>query len=91
MTLPSVLFGFLLASLLGSLFHLWKGGKFGRLILYLFLAWIGFWLGHLAGSWLNIGLGRVGPLNLLTALIGCVALLWAGYWISLVKPQEPAS
>lgn len=88
MTLPSLLFGFVLSSLLGSLFHLWRGGKLGRLILYLLLSWVGFWGGHLLGNSLGIHIGQVGPLNLGLALVGCVLFLFAGHWIAMIKPEN---
>ena len=33
MTIPALLFGLLLASLYGTLFHLWRGGSGGRILL----------------------------------------------------------
>ena len=42
MTTPGYLLGFLLASLIGVMFHLWRGGRIGRLVLFLVLSWAGF-------------------------------------------------
>jgi len=35
MTLPAFLLGFVLSTLYGAAFHLWRGGSIGRLFFYL--------------------------------------------------------
>jgi len=75
MTVPSLIVGFVLASLYGALFHLVRGGGLGRLILYLALSWLGFALGHMIGSWSGWLLFPVGPLDFGTATIGSIILL----------------
>lgn len=88
MTLPSLLIGIVISSLYGTVFHLYRGGGFGRLLLYLVLAWIGFWLGHLLGNntgWIFFSLG---PLHLGTATIGTAGMLAFGYWLSLVERKS---
>ena len=42
MTIPSLIFAFLIASLYGALYHLIRGGRLGRLLLFLILGWAGF-------------------------------------------------
>ena len=88
MTLPSLLFGFLISSLYGAAFHLWRGGGAGRLLLYLLLAWIGFWGGHLLGNALGWTFLSLGPLRLGTATLGAAVALGIGYWLSLVEVGE---
>lgn len=89
MTLPAFLFGFLVSTLMGAAFHLWKGGGLGRLLLYLILAWIGFWGGHLLAGYLGFTFGSIGPLHLgMAFLIGAVTI-FGGYWLSLIKQEEP--
>lgn len=83
MTLPSLFIGFLIASLIGSLFHLWRGGGPGRLLLYLLLAWIGFWSGHIVGAVKNWNFLSLGPLRLGMAAVGSLVALSFGYWLSL--------
>ena len=63
MTFPSFLLGVVLSTLYGAAFHLWKGGKLARLIFYLILGWVGFWLGHLAASLLGWTFDRLGALH----------------------------
>jgi hypothetical protein len=88
MTLPAVLFGFLVSTLMGAAFHLWKGGGLGRLLLYLLLAWGGFWVGHLLGEMWEWSFGSVGPLHFGPAFILGVLTIGVGYWLSLVRREE---
>jgi hypothetical protein len=89
MTLPAFLFGFLISTLLGAIFHLWKDGGFGRLLLYLILAWVGFWAGHLIGNSLGWTFISIGPLRLGMALLAAAITLYAGNWLSLINQDEP--
>lgn len=88
MTLPAVLFGILVSTLMGAAFHLWKNGGFGRLVLYLILAWVGFWGGHLLGNRFGLTFGSIGPLRFGMALLTGVITLFAGHWLSLTRPEE---
>ena len=85
MTIPSIIIGIVISSIYGVAFHLWRGGGFGRLILYIVLAWIGFWIGHLIGFNQNWTFASLGPLRLGTATVGAVITLGFGYWLSLVE------
>ena len=88
MTLPTFLFGLLLSTLYGAAFHLWKGGGFGRLILYLFLGWIGFWAGHLIAGQLDWTFDSLGQLHFGTATACSLLILSAGHWLSLVQVER---
>jgi hypothetical protein len=85
MTIPAILFGILVSTFIGAAFHLWRGGNIGRLLLYILLAWAGFWGGHLLGSALSWTFLGVGPLAFGMALLGSFVVLGFGYWFSLVK------
>ena len=85
MTLPAIILGIVIASLVGSVFHLWRGGGLGRLVTYLALCQLGFWLGHWAGIRLGWEFWSVGPLRLGTAILGCLVILAVGYWLSLIQ------
>lgn len=85
MTIPALLLGVLIATFVGALFHLWKDGGPGRLLLYIVLSWVGFWLGHVVGLLMDWSFWGVGALRLGTALFGCVFVLFLGYWLSLVQ------
>ena len=89
MTLPAVLFGILVSTLMGAIFHLWKNGGFGRLILYLILAWTGFWIGHLLANHFGLTFGSVGPLRFGMGLLVGIGALFAGHWLSLIRQEEP--
>jgi hypothetical protein len=85
MTIPAIFFGVLVSTCIGAGFHLIKGGSLGRLFLYILLAWIGFWVGHLIGEFLNWTFLSIGPLHFGTALVGCFLFLLVGYWLSLIR------
>jgi hypothetical protein len=87
MTLPAMLLGFLLSTLYGAVFHLWKGGGAGRLLLDLALAWAGFWAGQYAGNFLNLTIGKIGPLQLGIATAFAVVFLLVGHFLSL-EPEK---
>ena len=89
MTLPALLFGFLVSTLMGAVFHLWKDGGLGRLLLYVILAWVGFWGGHILANVLGWTFGSLGPLRLVMAILVGAVTLYAGYWLSLIKREEP--
>ena len=84
--MPALFLGFLISSLIGALFHLWKDGGPGRLLLYLILSWMGFGAGHFLGGLIDFTFLSYGELYLGAALTGCVLFLCIGYWLSLVKP-----
>lgn len=88
MTVPALLFGALLASLLGALYHLALGGPGSRLIVYLLLAWAGFALGHLAGVLFGWNFLQAGPLHVGPAVISALVFLGVGDW--LTRTERPA-
>jgi len=88
MTIPALLFGIFLSTLYGAAFHFWRGGDKKRLILYILLAWVGFWLGQILGTKLGWSFAEVGSLNLGMATLGAAMFLAAGYWLSLVEVDK---
>jgi hypothetical protein len=85
MTIPTLIFAFLISSLLGALYHLIRGGGLGRLFLNLFLSWAGFVLGHFAGLWQGWLLFPMGQLDLGLSILGSLILLVVVDWISHFK------
>jgi uncharacterized membrane protein YeaQ/YmgE (transglycosylase-associated protein family) len=90
MSIPTLVLGLILSTLYGALFHLWRGGNAGRLLLYLLLAWIGFWLGQLIANYFNVSFDTLGQLHLLFATLGSLIFLAIGYWLSLVQTENEA-
>ena len=64
MTLPTLIFGGLVATLYGAIFHLIRGGGLGKLLLYILLSWAGFFLGQYIGERTSWEFINVGALNL---------------------------
>lgn len=87
MTLPSFVLGATIATLFGAAFHLWRGGGLSRLLLYMFLAWLGFWGGHWIAAQLDLGLFRVGPLFLGIGILSSVGTLFLGHWLVVMQPR----
>jgi hypothetical protein len=90
MTAPSFLLGFILATLYGVAFHFWRGGGAGRLLLYLTLSWLGFFIGQAIATWTGLSFIDIGPLHVGPATVGSLLFLLGGYWLSLVPSQEMA-
>jgi hypothetical protein len=88
MTVPALVFGIFISTFYGVVFHLWKDGGLGRLILYVVLSWIGFMVGHLAGGRLGWTFVDVGPLHLGWATLGSLVFLGVGHWLSLIQVER---
>ena len=91
MTIPTLFLGLILSTLYGALFHLWLGGNAGRLLLYLILSWIGFWLGQFIGDLLNITFDNFGQLHIVLASMSSLIFLGIGYWLSLAQGEKKAN
>ena len=75
---PTLTFGFIVATLLGALFHVVLGGDARRLATFLLSGWLGFVAGHLAGVLLSVEILNVGTLRFLPAVFGAIiALIFA--------------
>jgi len=88
MSIPGLFLGLVLSSLYGALFHLWRGGHAGRLLLYLILSWLGFWIGQFLGNLMNISFDIIGQLHVVSASLGSIIFLLVGYWLSLVQVEK---
>lgn len=74
---PSVVFGFILATLYGAIFHLIVGGDARRLALFLLAGWLGFALGHIFGLIFAVNVMNIGPLHTFSATLGAWLALFA--------------
>jgi hypothetical protein len=85
MTFPAIIFGFVLATIFGAVFHFWRGGSLKKLFLFIILAWLGFWVGHGIGTLLGLTFASTGPVNTGMAAIGSLVFLFIGEWLSRVE------
>jgi hypothetical protein len=88
MTSPTLLFALFIALLYGSLYHLLRGGKFWRLMLYLGSSVIGFVIGHLIGLWQGWVFMPLGSLNLGMSTVGSLVILVIGDWLNHFEVQS---
>ncbi|MCA1953577.1 MAG: hypothetical protein LDL12_00345 [Anaerolinea sp.] len=88
MTLPAVVLGLVIGSFLGILYHLWRGGEIWRLLLYMALGCLGFWVGHFLGAALGWTFAAYGPLNIgMGVFVGAITI-FLGHWLSLVQVEK---
>ena len=85
MSLPAILFGIVLSSAYGTAFHFYKSGGWNKLILFLVLAWAGFWTGHVVGGLIGWTFASIGPLNAGMGTLGAALFLFGGEWLSRVE------
>jgi uncharacterized membrane protein YeaQ/YmgE (transglycosylase-associated protein family) len=79
---PNATLGFILATLCGALFHLIMGGDARRLALFLLAGWVGFGLGHVLGTILQINLLNIGTLRLASAVFGALVALIVAHFLT---------
>ena len=89
MTIQGVTLGLLIAVIPPAALHLLRGGSLNRFLLLIASGWVGFFIGHFLGQWLNWHLLRVGVINLFPALFAeLMALLLT---ILLAGPERSSS
>ncbi len=88
MTLPTFLFGLLIALLYGAAYHLIRGGGFWRLLLYLGLSILGFAAGHFIGLWRGWIFIPLGSLNVGVSSAGSIIILVIGDWLSRIEVKK---
>ena len=88
MSLPSFLLAFLVASLLGALYHLWRGGGPKRIFFYLLLAWLGFFGGHFFALWRGWFLLPIGTLKFGFGILSALIFLFVGDWLGRLDARD---
>jgi hypothetical protein len=88
LTLPVIVLGFVIAMMLGTLYHSIRGGGGWRLLFFLGLSLLGFTVGHYLGAGLGWNFLLIGALNLGMALPGSVLFLVAGEWLSRIEVKD---
>lgn len=89
MPLPTILFGIVLSTLYGALFHFLRGGNSRKLWIDLVLAWAGFWVGDSLGWYLGWTFWSVGVLNAGMGTLVSLALLLLGDLIAHIHLSGP--
>ena len=84
--MPGLIFGFIIATMVGAGFHIWRGGGPGKLFFFLVLSWAGFAVGHFTAQLLGWSFLRVGALNMAMGVISALLFLLIGAWLG--KPEE---
>ena len=84
MTSPGILFGVILSTIYGFIFHLFIGGGLGKLGVYIIFSWIGFWIGQLAATQLGISFITIGSLHIGVASIFSWISIGIGHWLSRI-------
>jgi predicted permease len=80
LTVPAFVFGTIISGILSAAFHLWRGGNWKLLILFVAFGWFGFWIAHFLGGVLGWYFLRIGPVNLGVAMAGNgIGLLFASW------------
>ncbi len=87
MNLTSLIFGGLIATLYGAIFHLIRGGGIGRMIVYIILSWVGFWIGQYLAERQNWDLIDIGSLHLGVASISSLLVMIIGHWVLLGRAR----
>lgn len=88
---PTITLGFIIATLLGALFHLILGGDVRRLALFLIASWVGFGIGHILGILLNFSILNIGALYILPALFGAITFLIFAHILSSRRTNKRPS
>ena len=82
---PILTFSFIVATLLGALFHLIMGGDIRRLAAFLVASWVGFGVGHLLGVNLGINVLNIGSLRIVSALSGAIVVLLLTHFMTVSR------
>lgn len=85
---PTVVFGFILATLFGATFHLIFGGDARRLALFLLAGWAGFGIGHVVGVLSGFGFLNIGTLRVVSASLGALVALTTTLVLTAKRPRK---
>ncbi len=91
MTIPLLLFAFLIALLCGAAFHVLRGGSGWRLLLYFALSAFGFAVGQGISVWLDWHLWMFAALDIGMGVIGSFVFLALGDWLSRIETKRESS
>jgi hypothetical protein len=89
MPIPTIIFGVLLSTLYGAVYHLIRGGSLRRMLFYFILAWAGFWLGDTLGWYMGWNFATAGVLNAGMATVLSLVFLVVGDFVSRIRFTPP--
>ena len=72
---PSFLMAAIVATGVGLVYSIWRGGSLTRMALFVVAAWIGFAVGQLIGSVLDLHVLLIGEVHLLEGVLGSLIVL----------------
>ena len=78
----SVILSLLIATIIATAFHFWKGKNLSSIILYVVLSYIGFIGGHVFASFLYITFDLVGAVHVVFGAIGSIISILLGHWLN---------
>lgn len=81
MTIPNLVFAFLVSALLGVIFHIIRGGNGWRLLLYILISCAGFFLVNWLGKSFGWSLNPFGVIDAGLGAVGSVFFLILGDWL----------
>jgi hypothetical protein len=82
LNIPVLVFGSMIAVLIGSVVHLIAGGKLIRLIFCMLFAWLGFWIGNFTSTRFGINILRFGQIDYGSSIIFSIIFSIFGFWLS---------
>lgn len=88
MTITHYILLVLIASFMGSLFHVWKGGNGGKLILFITVSIVGVLSGQLLFLFWPIKFFEVGPMKIGLGIITSILFLFGSLWLSNFDTSE---
>jgi uncharacterized membrane protein YeaQ/YmgE (transglycosylase-associated protein family) len=88
MTIPNLLIAFLISILIGVIFHIIRGGNGWRLLTYILISCVGFFVAQWLGESLGWSLYPLGALDAGLGVVGSALLLIIGEWLLRVQPKK---
>lgn len=82
LTLPTFIFGSMVAWLIGAMVHLIAGGKLVRLVFSMAFAWIGFWAGNSLAVRFELDILHFGQVIYGLSVPFAIVFSLFGYWLS---------
>ncbi len=78
---PAIAVIFILGILFGALFYLWKGRSWSDLLLFIFVAMLGFAIGQLIAAMLQLNVLQIGQVHWIEGSLFAWLLMLAIAWL----------